>query len=64
MNSSPGFTEGAWYTLESGNVAEVLFCRTTDTKALESTFAEAPAVKAAQASVLIWPQWLSKGVVK
>lgn len=57
-------TVGAWYTLESGNLAEVVFCRTTDTKALEEIFAQAPAVKASKASALIWPQWLSKGVVK
>lgn len=57
-------TVGAWYTLESGPVAEVLFCRSTDTPALEAVFAEAPSVRAAQASALIWPQWLSKGVVK
>jgi len=57
-------TVGAWYSLESGDVAEVLFCRTTDTKALESLFAQAPAMKAPKESVLIWPQWLSKGVVK
>lgn len=57
-------TVGAWYTLESGDVAEILFCRTTDTQALEAIFAESPAVKAAQARVLVWPQWLSKGVVK
>lgn len=57
-------TVGAWYTLEDGNVAEILFCRTTDTKALEDIFAQAPTVKAAQASALVWPQWLSKGVVK
>ena len=57
-------TAGAWYTLEDGDVAEVLFCRTTDTKALEAIFAQAPAVKASQASAAIWPQWLSKGVVK
>jgi uncharacterized protein YciI len=57
-------TVGAWYTLESGDVAEVLFCRSTDTKALEDTFARYPAVKGSNASALIWPQWLSKGVVK
>ncbi len=57
-------TVGAWYTLESGDVAEVLFCRSTDTKALEGTFAQLPAVKASNANALIWPQWLSKGVVK
>ena len=57
-------TVGAWYTLERGDVAEVLFCRSTDTKALEAIFAQLPTVKGAQASALIWPQWLSKGVVK
>jgi uncharacterized protein YciI len=57
-------TVGAWYTLEGGNVAEVLFCRSTDTKALEAIFAQAPVVKASGASALIWPQWLSKGAVK
>jgi uncharacterized protein YciI len=57
-------TVGAWYTLEDGNVVEVLFCRTTDTKALEDIFAQTPAVKTSQASALVWPQWLSKGVVK
>ena len=55
---------GAWYTLEEGSVAEVLFCRTTDTKDLETILAQTPTVKAAKASALIWPQWLSKGVVK
>lgn len=57
-------TVGTWYSLQSGDVAEILFCRTTDTKALETQFAESPAVKASKASVQIWPQWLSKGVVK
>ena len=57
-------TVGGWYTLAEGSVAEVLFCRTTDTKALEAIFAQTPTVKAAKASALIWPQWLSKGVVK
>ena len=57
-------TVGAWYTLESGNTAEVLFCRTTDTKALEALFAQSPAVAAGKASAEIWPQWLSKGAVK
>jgi uncharacterized protein YciI len=57
-------TVGGWYTLEAGAVAEVLFCRTADTKALEDIFGQAPLVKASEASVLIWPQWLGKGVVK
>jgi uncharacterized protein YciI len=57
-------TVGAWYTLEREDVAEVLFCRTTDTKALEDIFAQLPTVKGGKASALIWPQWLGKGVVK
>lgn len=57
-------TVGAWYTLEEGDVTDVLFCRTTNTNALETIFAETPAVRSSQASALIWPQWLSKGVVK
>ncbi len=57
-------TVGAWYTLETGDMAEVLFCRTTITTALESVFAQYPATKTSKASVQIWPQWLSKGVVK
>ena len=57
-------TVGAWYTLESGDVAEILFCRTTDTKALEDIFAQTPSVKASEAKALVWPQWLGKGVLK
>lgn len=57
-------TVGAWYTLETGDMAEVLFCRTTNTTALESVFAQYPATKTSKASVQIWPQWLSKGVVQ
>ena len=57
-------TVGAWHTLEGGDVVEVLLCRTTDTKALEEIFAQLPTVKASKASALVWPQWLSKGVVK
>ena len=55
---------GAWYTLEEGDVAEVLFSRTTDTKDLEIIFSQTPTVKAGKANALIWPQWLSTGVVK
>lgn len=57
-------TVGAWYTLEAGPIAEVLFCRTTDTKALEEAFAALPVVKESKATVQIWPQYLSKGVVR
>jgi len=54
---------GAWYTLEGGAMAEVLFCRSTDTPALEATFAQIPSVKAGKSSALIWPQYIGKGVV-
>jgi len=57
-------TVGAWYTIQNGEVAEILFCRTTDTQALQDLFSQLPAVKDSEVSVLIWPQWLSKGVVK
>lgn len=57
-------TVGAWYSLDAGAVAEVLFCRNPDTKALEVIFGETPTVKAGKSTALIWPQWLSKGVVK
>ena len=57
-------TAGAWYTFEAGPTAEVLFCRTTNTTMLEGIFAEVPTIKAGKASALIWPQWLSKGVMK
>jgi uncharacterized protein YciI len=57
-------TVGAWYTLTGGDVAEVLFCRSTNTTALEASFAQSPSVKSSQARVAVWPQWLSKGVVK
>lgn len=51
-------TLGAWYTLEEGPVAEVLFARTTDTAALQAALA--PVAREAQ----VWRQWLSPGVVR
>lgn len=54
---------GAWYTLEGGSVAEVLFCRSTDTAQLETAFASLPSVRAAKSRALIWPQYIGKGVV-
>ncbi len=57
-------TAGAWYTLEGGPVLDLLFCRSADTKAVEAAFAEAPAIKARKAVLLVWPQYLSKGVVR
>lgn len=55
---------GAWYTLEGGSNAEVLFCRSTDTAALTALFAETPSVKSAKSLALIWPQYIGKGVVQ
>ncbi len=49
-------TVGAWYTLDGGGVAEVLFARTTDTAALQAALAPLP-------GSMVWPQWLGKGVV-
>ena len=57
-------TVGAWYSVESGSLSEVLFSRTTDTKMLEDTFAQYPATKSGDATVAVWRQWLGKGVVK
>jgi uncharacterized protein YciI len=54
---------GAWYTLESGSNAEILFCRSTDTAAVTALFADLPSVKAAKSTVLVWPQYIGKGVV-
>lgn len=57
-------TIGAWYTLQSGSVAEVLFARTKDTAALQAALAEYPSVQSGGAEVMVWPQWLGKGVLK
>lgn len=51
-------TLGAWYTLDSGPVAEVLFARSTDSAALEAALAPYGA------PVTVWSQWLGKGVVR
>jgi uncharacterized protein YciI len=52
---------GAWYTLESGSLAEVLIARGTDSEALRATLADYPGLSGV--SLEIWGQWLSKGVV-
>lgn len=57
-------TIGAWYTLQSGPVAEVLFARTKDTAALQAALAAYPAAQSGGADVTVWPQWLGKGVLK
>jgi uncharacterized protein YciI len=54
---------GAWYTLEAGPVAEVLFSRNKDDKVLTTALAELPTVKAG-AQVAVWGQWFAKGVLK
>lgn len=57
-------TVGAWYRIDSDTLSAVLFSRTTDSKTLEDTFAQYPAAKSGDVSVVVWRQWLSKGVVK
>jgi uncharacterized protein YciI len=57
-------TIGAWYTLQSGPVAEVLFAKTKDTAAIEAALADYPSAQTGGAEVLVWGQWLAKGVVK
>lgn len=54
---------GAWYTLEAGPVAEVLFSRNKDDKALQAALAPLPAVKGG-AQVAVWGQWFAKGVLR
>lgn len=56
-------TVGAWYTLEQGTVAEVLFARTTDTAALQSALSAYPGLGQDGATLSVWGQWLSPGVV-
>lgn len=55
---------GAWYTLQSGPVAEVLFARTTDTAGLETALSSYPGLGQVGVGVAVWPQWLSPGVVR
>ena len=57
-------TVGAWYTLQSGPVAEVLFAKTTNTPQLEAAFAGYPGLGTAGVTVAVWGQWLSPGVVR
>jgi uncharacterized protein YciI len=48
---------GAWYSLESGPIAEVLFAR-TDAPGLDTALA------ALGPAATVWPQWLGKGVLR
>lgn len=53
---------GAWYTLQTGPVAEVLLARSTDTAGLEAALA--PYAKPGSGiGVQVWRQWISPGVV-
>jgi uncharacterized protein YciI len=54
---------GGWYALQSGAISDVLFTRQKDDALLKAVFAQTPGVTAPETSVLIWPQWLSAGVV-
>ena len=57
-------TVGAWYTLESGPQADILFARTTDTAMLAEALAGYPEADSARTGILIWSQWLGKGVLR
>jgi uncharacterized protein YciI len=57
-------TIGAWYSMEKGSVSEVLFSKTADTKMLQDAFLQYPALAPSGANVLVWRQWLGRGVVK
>lgn len=48
----------AWYTLNEGPLADVLFSRTTDTAALQAALAPH------SSGALVWRQWISPGVVR
>ncbi len=54
---------GAWYTLATGSVAEVLFAKTTDSEALQAALAGYPGVADKTVSLDVWGQWLGKGVL-
>jgi hypothetical protein len=54
---------GAWYTLDSGPIAEVLFSREKEEQALQAALAALPAVKGG-VPVSVWPQFLGKGVLR
>jgi uncharacterized protein YciI len=54
---------GAWYTLQDGPVAEVLFTRIRDNKKIEDIMSQHPSAESMGLSIFIWSQWLSKGVV-
>ena len=54
---------GAWYSLDTGPVAEVLFAKTTDSESVQSALAGYPGVTDKTVSLEVWGQWLGKGVL-
>lgn len=56
-------TFAAWYTLEAGPVAEVLFSRSRDDKALWAVLATLPPANGG-ARAMVWPQWFARGVLR
>jgi uncharacterized protein YciI len=54
---------GAWYTLATGPVAEVLLTSVTHAEALRSELADWPGLDSPGTAPPVWPQWLSKGVL-
>ncbi len=54
---------GAWYSPETGPVAEILFSRTTDNKKLLELIQQHAGRFSAGREIKVWRQWLSKGAV-
>lgn len=54
---------GAWYRLESGPIADILFAATKDSAMLEQAFSAHPALADQSSTLAVWGQWLSKGVI-
>lgn len=54
---------GAWYRLDSGPIADILFAASKDTAMLAKEFAAHPALIDNSATLSVWGQWLSRGVI-
>lgn len=59
-----GGKAGAWYSPETGPVADILFVNSTDNAQIEQAFASHPDLVAGTARLAIWSQWLARGVVR
>ena len=55
---------GAWYTLQDGPLAEVLFVPGTDNVAIEADLRGYPGLAEQRVSLAIWGQWFTKGVLR